>query len=82
MPNIYLKHEKHGYKVCHSTAEASYDKGHGWVEYDPAVPKVVAEPAPPAPVDPVPDPEPAIPDFLSGLVEPAPAPVKKKRPTA
>jgi len=77
MPNIYLKHEKHGYKVCHSESEASYDKGHGWVEYDPVV---ASEPAPPAPVDPIPDPEPAIPDFLSGLVEPAP--VKKKRPTA
>jgi len=79
MPNIYLKHAKHGYKVCHSVHEAQMDKANGWVEYVPAppAPPVSQEPAPPAPVDPVPDPEPAVPDFLL-----APAPVKKKRPTA
>ena len=78
MPNIYLRHEQHGEKVCHSASEAQSDKANGWVEFDPAppAPVVIEEPAPPAPVDPIPDPAPVVPDFLLGT------PAKKKRPTA
>jgi hypothetical protein len=32
---IYLKHDTHGCKVATSTAEAAYDKTHGWYVFDP-----------------------------------------------
>lgn len=35
---IYLKHPIHGTKVAISREEADYDKGLGWVEFDPTGP--------------------------------------------
>jgi len=50
MPNIYLKHPKHGAKVAISVLEADLDKRNGWVEFDPSAPKAPAEVAQEAPV--------------------------------
>jgi len=35
MPNIYLRHPKHGEKVAISWLEAREDIEHGWEEFDP-----------------------------------------------
>jgi len=50
MPNIYLKHPKHGAKVAISVLEADLDKRNGWVEFDPSAPKAPVEVAQEAPV--------------------------------
>lgn len=39
---VYLRHPLHGEKIAYNEIEASDDRAHGWVEFDP--------PAPPAPV--------------------------------
>jgi hypothetical protein len=36
MPNIYLRHAKHGEKVAISWLEAREDMEHGWEEFDPS----------------------------------------------
>jgi hypothetical protein len=36
MPNIYLRHPKHGEKVAISWLEAREDMEHGWEEFDPS----------------------------------------------
>jgi len=38
MPNIYLRHPKHGDKVAISWLEAREDMEHGWEEFDPSDP--------------------------------------------
>ena len=38
MPNIYLRHHKHGEKVAISVLEAREDMEHGWEEFDPSDP--------------------------------------------
>jgi hypothetical protein len=35
MPNIYLKHPRHGSKIAISIMEAREDIDNGWEEYDP-----------------------------------------------
>jgi hypothetical protein len=35
MPNIYLRHPKHGEKIAISWNEAQEDMTHGWEEFDP-----------------------------------------------
>ena len=42
MAVIYLKHPVHGTKVACSEIEADYDRGNGWVDFDPAPPSVPA----------------------------------------
>ena len=36
MPNIYLRHYKHGTKIAISWLEAREDMEQGWEEYDPS----------------------------------------------
>jgi hypothetical protein len=36
MPNIFLRHPRHGEKVAISQLEAREDMEHGWVEFDPS----------------------------------------------
>ena len=36
MPNIYLRHPKHGEKIAISWLEAREDVEHGWEEFDPS----------------------------------------------
>lgn len=43
MAVIYLKHPIHGAKVATSDAEATYDKQHGWDEFDPEAPTEAVE---------------------------------------
>jgi len=38
MPNIFLRHPKHGEKVAISVLEAREDMEHGWEEFDPSSP--------------------------------------------
>ena len=38
MPNIYLRHPRHGEKVAISWMEARDDMEHGWEEFDPSDP--------------------------------------------
>lgn len=38
MAVIYLKHERHGFKVACSEMEAEHDRGVGWVDFDPNAP--------------------------------------------
>jgi len=38
MPNIFLRHPKHGEKVAISWLEAREDMEHGWEEFDPSDP--------------------------------------------
>lgn len=49
MAVIYLKHPVHGSKVACSEQEAEYDKGNGWVVYDPTTGAASAAPAPVVP---------------------------------
>lgn len=76
MADIYLEHPIHGQKVCHSESEAAYDRGHGWVEFDPK------ERVKPAPVEesPAPEPEPEMPAFLAPAPVAPPPPVKIPKP--
>jgi hypothetical protein len=46
MPNIYLRHPKHGEKVAISWLEAREDMEHGWEEFDPSSPDDSESPAP------------------------------------
>lgn len=56
MAVIYLKHPVHGQKVACSDIEANYDRGNGWVDFDPTV----QEAAPAASV-------PVVPSFLAPI---------------
>lgn len=38
MPNIYLRHERHGLKIAIAEQEAEHDEMHGWVRYTPGTP--------------------------------------------
>ena len=40
MAAIYLRHPLHGSKVACGEQEAEYDRGNGWVDYDPTAPAV------------------------------------------
>jgi hypothetical protein len=40
MAAIYLRHPVHGEKVACSDVEAEYDRGNGWVDFDPTTPQV------------------------------------------
>ena len=53
MAAIYLQHPIHGQKVACGEQEAQYDRGNGWVDFDPH-----------AKTEPVV--EPAVPSFLGG----------------
>ena len=66
MPDIYIKHPLHGQKVCHSEAEASYDRSNGWVDFDPYAKGPQAE------ADPIVEPakaEDVVPDFFNVLTK-------------
>jgi len=65
MAVIYLRHPVYGDKVACSEAEAQYDRGNGWEDFDPTVPaepvkvekkKAATTPAPGG----------VVPDFLKG----------------
>jgi len=43
MPNIYLRHPKHGAKVAIATQEAEADILNGWEKFDPSAPKAPVE---------------------------------------
>jgi hypothetical protein len=45
MPNIYLRHPKHGEKVAISWLEAREDMEYGWEEFDPSDPDDTESPA-------------------------------------
>ena len=45
MPNIYLRHPKHGAKVAISWNEAQEDMQQGWEEFDPSDPDDSESPA-------------------------------------
>ena len=45
MPNIYLRHPKHGEKIAISWNEAQEDMAHGWEEFDPSDPDDSESPA-------------------------------------
>lgn len=92
MPNIYLRHEKHGHKICHSVSEAQADKVNGWEEYDPVPPAapVVVEPDVVVTVDPSQvvesdvvaesvKPATVIPSFLAAPEDPPTVKVKKPK---
>lgn len=46
MPNIYLRHPRHGEKIAISWLEAREDMEQGWEEFDPSNPDESETPVP------------------------------------
>jgi hypothetical protein len=46
MPNIYLRHPRHGEKIAISWMEAREDMEQGWEEFDPSNPDESETPVP------------------------------------